>query len=40
MEEILDMIDQDEFPIKLAGFLPQYRKPDPKSEGRKLNWTG
>ena len=34
MEEILGMIDQDQFPIKLAGFLPQYRKPDPKSEGR------
>ena len=34
MEEILDMLDQDVFPVKLAGFLPQYRKPDNTKGGR------
>ena len=28
------VIDEDNFPVKLAGFLPQYVKPNPEDLGR------
>ena len=28
------VVDEDIFPVKFAGFLPQYVKPDPKAHGK------